>query len=140
MTRRRRILLVWDDAAAAAQVAATLIAADYEVRVETDSFAGLLWAEMWSPGLILLNWEQPLVMGAVFRAALAAGTGMGTIPPVIALTTEQHAAEAGASGARAVLTKPTNGGQVVQWANRLVSLAERMLPANTQRVAAHGRS
>lgn len=135
MAHRRRVLLVWDDNAAAAEVAATLTAAGYEVRVETDSFAGLLRAERWSPGLILLNWEQPLVMGAIFRAALAAGAGAA--PPFIALATEQHAAEAGASGARAVFTKPKNNGEMVQWASHLASLTKNTLPVGALPAAAH---
>jgi two-component system, OmpR family, response regulator AdeR len=120
MRQKRRVLVVWEDAAAAARIATVLATDGYQVRVETDSFAGLLLADAWSPDLIMLNWEQPLVMGAVFRAALRSGGEL--MPPIVALTAADHAAEVDATGA-AVLVKPPSEGQVRQCAHELAARA-----------------
>jgi DNA-binding response OmpR family regulator len=126
MEQQRRVLVVWDDITAVDRVAADLSTAGYEVRTTTDSLDGLILAEKWSPSLIVLNWDQPLVMGAIFRAALATGTE--TIPPVIALTTDQHTAEAACGGVAAVLSKPPDKAQLVHWVAQLLSLVVGMLP------------
>jgi DNA-binding response OmpR family regulator len=125
VAQRRRVLLVWNDRQAAAQTTDVLARAGFDVRIEQDSFAGMVAAETWSPDVIVLNWEQPLVMGAIFRAALAAS--LDAMPPVVALAEAEHVAEVDATVA-AVLPKPLDGVQLMHWITRVLTAAVCALP------------
>jgi DNA-binding response OmpR family regulator len=82
---RSRILVVWDDAAMAAATVAALVAAGYETRHAIDSLTGLVLVETWQPGLVILNWNQPLIGGPVFLYALESGLD---VPPRVLILTD----------------------------------------------------